>query len=165
MLKGSSLHKFCTCPCEILVCPRSVSFKVSIYWAKHSCCSIVQRQKNGNGFVVGCARWSLEREVKAHEDEEKGRSGMGRYRHNCGEGEGVVELLECLEREAIMGEDAGKDPIDYNRRAHIFDTSSQVFQALKELNNHSYIELNRHWRYPSPLTKAVVRASGIGEES
>ncbi|KAL8144486.1 hypothetical protein V2J09_017518 [Rumex salicifolius] len=47
-------------------------------------------------------------------------------------GGGMVELMECLEREAIMGEDEGKDPIDYNRRAHIFAKSSMVFQALKQ---------------------------------
>lgn len=44
----------------------------------------------------------------------------------------MVELLECLEREAIMGEDQGREPTDYNRRAQIFDRSSRVFQALKE---------------------------------
>uniref|UniRef100_A0A7N0TBY6 Uncharacterized protein n=1 Tax=Kalanchoe fedtschenkoi TaxID=63787 RepID=A0A7N0TBY6_KALFE len=48
-----------------------------------------------------------------------------------GSSSGVVELLECLEREAIMGEDEGRDPVDYNRRARIFNTSSRVFQALK----------------------------------
>lgn len=50
---------------------------------------------------------------------------------NCRDGNGIVEL-ECLEREAIMGKDEGRDPMDYNRRAHIFDKSSRVFQALKE---------------------------------
>lgn len=44
----------------------------------------------------------------------------------------MVELLECLEREAIMGEDEGREPTDYNRRAQIFDKSARVFQALKE---------------------------------
>lgn len=46
--------------------------------------------------------------------------------------QGVVELLECLEREAIMGDDGGKEPTDYSRRARIFDKSSEVFQALKQ---------------------------------
>ncbi|KAF8009799.1 hypothetical protein BT93_J0712 [Corymbia citriodora subsp. variegata] len=46
--------------------------------------------------------------------------------------QGAVELLECLEREAIMGDDEGKEPTDYSRRARIFDKSSEVFQALKE---------------------------------
>ncbi|GLT74052.1 hypothetical protein SLA2020_458730 [Shorea laevis] len=45
---------------------------------------------------------------------------------------GVVELFECLQKEAIMGEDHGRDPTDYNRRAQIFDKSSKVFQAQKE---------------------------------
>ncbi|XP_028213618.1 uncharacterized protein LOC114395945 [Glycine soja] len=128
-------------PCQTLVSHSSVrdlSFKVSISWPYHASC-IVQRQKNSNnsGFVVvGCAKWGLEAEMKPQEDdEEKGRSRMARFRHKCGERKGVVALLECLEREAIMGEDVGKEPTDYNRRAQIFDRSSQVFQALKELNN------------------------------
>ncbi|KAL9163670.1 hypothetical protein ABFS82_06G056000 [Erythranthe guttata] len=45
--------------------------------------------------------------------------------------DGIVELLECLEREAIMGEDNGTNPTDYNRRALIFDNSSKVFKAIK----------------------------------
>ncbi|KAJ6877644.1 hypothetical protein NC651_030416 [Populus alba x Populus x berolinensis] len=49
-----------------------------------------------------------------------------------GEDDWIVELLECLEREAIMGDDEGRDPTDYNRRAQIFNKSSQVFTALKE---------------------------------
>lgn len=54
-------------------------------------------------------------------------------RDKCGGGRGgAVELLECLEREAIMGEDEGKEPTDYNRRAQIFYKSSTVFQALKQ---------------------------------
>ncbi|KAK7372901.1 hypothetical protein VNO80_06291 [Phaseolus coccineus] len=63
----------------------------------------------------------VEDDMKPHADEEKGRSGMTRFRHKCEEREGVVELLECLEREAIMAEDVGKEPTDYNRRAQIFD--------------------------------------------
>ncbi|KAL5128897.1 hypothetical protein HKD37_14G041051 [Glycine soja] len=100
-----------------------------------------QKKKNNNGFVVvGCAKWDLEADMKPQEDEEKGRSGMATFRHKCGERKGVVELLECLEREAIMGEDVGKEPSDYNRRAQIFDRSSQVFQALKQLNNDVFPE-------------------------
>ncbi|CAN0877189.1 hypothetical protein LINGRAHAP2_LOCUS11749 [Linum grandiflorum] len=53
-------------------------------------------------------------------------------KEKCRERKGVVELLECLETEAIMGDDEGKDPTDYNRRAQIFDRSSRVFQSLKE---------------------------------
>ncbi|GFP89384.1 hypothetical protein PHJA_001082100 [Phtheirospermum japonicum] len=52
---------------------------------------------------------------------------------------GIVELLECLEREAIMGEDKGRDPNDYNRRALIFDKSSRVFQALKQVQNNTAV--------------------------
>ncbi|KAG5616333.1 hypothetical protein H5410_016157 [Solanum commersonii] len=57
---------------------------------------------------------------------------LGRMPSKCKEVGGMVELLECLEREAIMGDDEGKAPMDYNRRAQIFDKSSTVFQALKE---------------------------------
>ncbi|KAL1197056.1 hypothetical protein V5N11_024848 [Cardamine amara subsp. amara] len=45
---------------------------------------------------------------------------------------GVWELLECLEKEAIMGEDDGKDPTDYNRRAKIFDKSSKIFKEQRD---------------------------------
>ncbi|KAK9283800.1 hypothetical protein L1049_012054 [Liquidambar formosana] len=77
----------------------------------------------------------LERELEAEMNREGDEwIGTGRWRDKCG-GRGVVELLECLEREAIMGEDQGRDPTDYNRRAQIFDKSSRVFQALKELNH------------------------------
>ncbi|KAK7301054.1 hypothetical protein RJT34_11910 [Clitoria ternatea] len=109
---------------------------LSFYWPKDTSC-VVQREEGSNRFVVGCAKWGMERGLEAEEedDEKKGKSGMGRFRHKCGERKEVVELLECLEREAIMGEDVGKEPTDYNRRAQIFDRSSQVFQALKELNN------------------------------
>ncbi|KAL3622033.1 hypothetical protein CASFOL_034229 [Castilleja foliolosa] len=56
----------------------------------------------------------------------------------CRQGDdGIVELLECLEREAIMGDDKGRDPNDYNRRALIFDKSSRVFQALHHLQNNT----------------------------
>lgn len=59
-------------------------------------------------------------------------TGISKLNENCREiGGGLVEVLECLEREAIMGEDEGRDPTDYNRRAQIFDKSSKVFQALK----------------------------------
>lgn len=60
--------------------------------------------------------------------------GSERFREKCKEtiNGGIPELLECLEREAIMGEDEGKEPTDYNRRAQIFEQSSRVFQAIKE---------------------------------
>ncbi|KAE8717818.1 transcription elongation factor s-II [Hibiscus syriacus] len=78
--------------------------------------------------VAKCAAWEagflkeLEREL-----EEGGGEGWKRV-----EKKGMVEVLECLEREAIQGEDHGREPSDYNRRAQIFDHSSRVFQALKE---------------------------------
>ncbi|AES98377.1 hypothetical protein MtrunA17_Chr5g0428371 [Medicago truncatula] len=102
---------------------------------------ISHKQKGKSEFVVGCASWGLVNEFKRELEEgetndEKGKSGITRYREKCGEREGVVELLECLEKEAIMGDDEGKEPNDYNRRAQIFDKSSQVFQALKESNDH-----------------------------
>jgi len=98
-------------------------------------------QKGSGRFVVGCGCWSLvrelEKELEAEMKREEGGESviMGRYKHKCGEGKGVVDMLECLEKEAIMGEDVGKDPMDYNRRAHIFYASSRIFQALKELND------------------------------
>ncbi|KAH0686099.1 hypothetical protein KY284_016652 [Solanum tuberosum] len=63
---------------------------------------------------------------------------LGRMSSKCKEVGGMVELLECLEREAIMGDDEGKAPMDYNRRAQIFDKSSTVFQALKETTTTTY---------------------------
>ncbi|XP_021903910.1 uncharacterized protein LOC110819138 [Carica papaya] len=93
------------------------------------------------GFPVGClsmdsgAVVELERELKAEilnpeEEQELMKAG-----DKCRERKGVVALLECLEMEAIMGGDQGKNPSDYNRRARIFDKSSRVFQALKQLQN------------------------------
>lgn len=42
------------------------------------------------------------------------------------------EELEVLEEAAIMGEDEGRRPTDYDRRAHIFEESSRVFRDLKQ---------------------------------
>uniref|UniRef100_A0ACD5XKA9 Uncharacterized protein n=1 Tax=Avena sativa TaxID=4498 RepID=A0ACD5XKA9_AVESA len=42
------------------------------------------------------------------------------------------EQLELLEDEAMAGEDEGRSPTDYDRRAHIFEESSRVFRALKQ---------------------------------
>ncbi|XP_010423491.1 PREDICTED: uncharacterized protein LOC104708593 [Camelina sativa] len=53
---------------------------------------------------------------------------------------GVWELLECLEKEAIMGEDDGREPTDYNRRAKIFDKSSKMFKNFKEERDQSPVE-------------------------
>ncbi|KAG2262621.1 hypothetical protein Bca52824_069700 [Brassica carinata] len=61
-------------------------------------------------------------------------SGYAAAKSICG-GEanrGMWELLECLEKEAIMGDDDGRDPKDYNRRAKIFDKSSKIFKNIKE---------------------------------
>jgi hypothetical protein len=82
----------------------------------------------------GSAAAEIEKEWEAeiNPDREEWMASVGWLRHKCGEKRGVVELLECLEREAIMGEDQGREPTDYNRRAQIFDRSSRVFQALKE---------------------------------
>ncbi|XP_059315647.1 uncharacterized protein LOC132066338 [Lycium ferocissimum] len=76
----------------------------------------------------------LELEINQDDmDMEKELIEMRRMEDKCkGISGGIVELLECLEREAIMGEDEGKEPTDYNRRAQIFDKSSKVFQALRE---------------------------------
>lgn len=77
----------------------------------------------------------LERDMEAEmnrEGEDDWIVEIGRSREECEESKVIVELLECLEREAIMGDDEGRDPTDYNRRAQIFYKSSQVFTALKE---------------------------------
>nr|XP_004490507.1 uncharacterized protein LOC101498893 [Cicer arietinum] len=115
--------------------------KVKVSWLNHGTCVVQKQQKGKSGFVVECTNWSLVKELERElEDEfdsvEKSKSGMTRFREKCGENNGVVELLECLEKEAIMGDDVGKEPNDYNRRAQIFDRSSRVFQALKEFNDH-----------------------------
>lgn len=64
---------------------------------------------------------------------------MIRYREKCGERKGVVELLECIKKEAIMGDDEGKESDDYNRRVQIFYKTSEVFQVLKESIDHVWI--------------------------
>ncbi|XP_021866583.1 uncharacterized protein [Spinacia oleracea] len=66
----------------------------------------------------------LEKELKEIENEGREEGGST-----------VVELLECLEREAIMGDDEGREPNDYNRRAQIFDKSSKVFKELRNANS------------------------------
>lgn len=66
------------------------------------------------------------------EDEAAEWMKAARLSEKCGKSRGMVEILECLELEAIMGDDQGREPNDYNRRAQIFDRSARVFQALKE---------------------------------
>ncbi|KAK7278249.1 hypothetical protein RJT34_23275 [Clitoria ternatea] len=60
---------------------------------------------------------ALERELETEMNTKDQSIGLARFRHKCGEGKSVVEMLECLEMEAIMGDDVGKEPVDYNRRA------------------------------------------------
>lgn len=88
--------------------------------------------------VVNCAKGGGPRVPEEEIITEEELLGFGRLRENCKEetaNGGIAELLECMEREAIMGEDEGKEPTDYNRRAQIFHKSSRVFQALKEGTN------------------------------
>ena len=154
-MKGCSfvanVHDFTFSPS--LICSNSlISFQSNVFPSNvtlkplRAKVGISQKQKSKREFVVGCASWGLVNELKREleeveiddeiDDEGKGKSEMTRYRKKCGEREGVVEFLECLEKEAIMGDDEGKEPNDYNRRARIFDKSSKVFQALKESNDH-----------------------------
>ncbi|KAF8081929.1 hypothetical protein N665_0856s0018 [Sinapis alba] len=83
---------------------------------------------SGSGYAA-----AMEPITPEEEEELTQRRGM------CG-GEangGVSELLECLEKEAIMGDDDGRDPKDYSRRAKIFDKSSKIFKNIKEQRDHS----------------------------
>ncbi|KAG5558169.1 hypothetical protein RHGRI_008180 [Rhododendron griersonianum] len=90
------------------------------------CCA-----KGGGGPATGAER-ELEEEMKSISGELDGIEGGWREKCEEGGGGGIAELMECLEREAIAGEDEGREANDYNRRAIIFDKSSRVFQALKE---------------------------------
>lgn len=71
----------------------------------------------------------MEREISTRTEELADVGSLGTTR--------LVEELEHLEEEAITGDDEGRDPTDYNRRAHIFDKSSQVFQANKDHDTRS----------------------------
>ncbi|XP_061997286.1 uncharacterized protein LOC133715002 [Rosa rugosa] len=132
-----------TLPCQIS--PRRNVSRTS--WGLRTPASSLMQQRvhdhRRSAVVVGCANkgcstgmaGEIERELEAEMRPEEGAEwlGVGRLRDKCGEGRGgAVELLECLEREAIMGEDEGKEPNDYNRRAQIFYKSARVFQALRE---------------------------------
>ncbi|XP_057428882.1 uncharacterized protein LOC130722231 [Lotus japonicus] len=115
--------------------PRSVANSNTRLFIRHSQPLFIRHSQSNHAscLVVQCASsrlvTELERDLKLEEGEGEA-TGIMRYRHNCREGKGAVELLECLEREAIMGADIGKEPMDYNRRAQIFERSSTVFQAL-----------------------------------
>ncbi|KAL3521326.1 hypothetical protein ACH5RR_019475 [Cinchona calisaya] len=96
-----------------------------------------QQQQQLKKVVFKCAKGgsSSASELRDEIITEEELMGLGRLGNECCKESsrgGIAELLECLEREAIMGEDEGKEPTDYNRRAQIFDKSSIVFQALKE---------------------------------
>ncbi|XP_038892559.1 uncharacterized protein LOC120081603 [Benincasa hispida] len=95
---------------------------ISSPWLRHRAGAVEPRCVSQGGWGGSVAELDIEEWLKSGKLEEKCGGG----------GKGVVELLECLEKEAIMGEDEGKDPTDYNRRAKIFSTSSKVFQALKQ---------------------------------
>lgn len=92
-----------------------------------------KKQRNGVDLrlVARCASSSPGPGPVAELVEETEWNEMRNWSERC-RVKGVEELLECLEREAIMGDDQGKEPTDYSRRARIFDKSSEVFQALKE---------------------------------
>lgn len=85
---------------------------------------------SGSGYAA-----AMEPIITPEEEEE-----LTQIRGICG-GEanrGVWELLECLEKEAIMGGDDGRDPKDYNRRAKVFDKSSKIFKNIKEQRDQSH---------------------------
>nr|DAD25756.1 TPA_asm: hypothetical protein HUJ06_027224 [Nelumbo nucifera] len=63
---------------------------------------------------------------------------LGATKENCEGKRGLVEVVECLAEEAIVGNDEGREPKDYSRRAQIFDKSSRVFTALKQRDTHSH---------------------------
>lgn len=110
--------------------PYQVRSRIEQYWPVRQLVKVVKCAK-GKGDSVPVPE--LDRKLGDVIITEEELMGLGRLGDKCKETtRGIVELLECLEREAIMGEDEGKEPIDYNRRARLFDKSSRVFQALKE---------------------------------
>ncbi|KAL0401071.1 UNVERIFIED_CONTAM: hypothetical protein Slati_4137000 [Sesamum latifolium] len=114
-------------------CPYIVCFPVQDYQ------TFLQKQRVercGQLHKLKCAKEGSVSEVeKQLMMEEEELIGIRKLNDKCKGVSGIVELLECLEREAIMGEDEGREPTDYNRRAQIFDKSSRVFQALKQSTN------------------------------
>ncbi|KAJ4911654.1 Uncharacterized protein Rs2_06275 [Raphanus sativus] len=87
-----------------------------------------RRVASGSGYAA-----AMEPITPEEEEELTQRRGI------CGgeANKGVRELLECLEKEAIMGDDDGRDPRDYNRRAKIFDKSSKILKNVKEQRDQS----------------------------
>ncbi|KAL8552381.1 hypothetical protein ACS0TY_001176 [Phlomoides rotata] len=90
--------------------------------------AVQQNQMKKRAMRIKCAKECGEKRWIDKEEEEE-LIGMKKCEETGG---GIVEMMECLEREAIMGEDEGREAIDYNRRALIFDKSARVFQALKQ---------------------------------
>ncbi|CAI9091901.1 OLC1v1027012C1 [Oldenlandia corymbosa var. corymbosa] len=104
---------------------------------------IRQKRKEGVNCTKGASVSFPEEKQQQHfgdEDDDETTTiteeevmSLGKLGDKCNEvSGGIAELLECLESEAIMGDDQGKQPTDYNRRAQIFDKSSRVFQSLKQ---------------------------------
>ncbi|KAG9149764.1 hypothetical protein Leryth_021852 [Lithospermum erythrorhizon] len=93
------------------------------------------QMKHGHLGRFKCAKSGIVPELEDDIKLEEELIGIGDLKEKCRESNGMVELLECLEREAIMGDDQGREATDYNKRAHIFDKSSRVFQAIKEREN------------------------------
>ncbi|KAL0298264.1 UNVERIFIED_CONTAM: hypothetical protein Scaly_2471300 [Sesamum calycinum] len=109
-------------------CPYTVSFPVQDQKQRVERCGQLHKLKCAKEGTVS----EVEKQVMMEEEE---LIGIRKLNDKCKGVSGIVELLECLEREAIMGEDEGREPTDYNRRAQIFDKSSRVFQALKHSTN------------------------------
>ncbi|CAH8324456.1 unnamed protein product [Eruca vesicaria subsp. sativa] len=102
--------------------------KLSLNTGKERCFAAARCMASGPGYAEAMEP------IKPEEEEE-----LTRRRGICG-GEvnrGVGEVLEYLEKEAIMGDDDGRDPKDYSRRANIFEKSSKIFKNVKEQRDHS----------------------------
>ncbi|KAF8402470.1 hypothetical protein HHK36_010555 [Tetracentron sinense] len=89
--------------------------------------SLKQQRVDARGGVASEGSQGSELESEMNSEEWMELVGQ---RENCKGRRGLAEVLECLEEEAIMGEDNGRDATDYNRRARIFDKSSKVFQFV-----------------------------------